>query len=59
MLICHPAWSGRAGRIAALDWLIDQMRAKPNVWWATCREIAEWQTETNQNTGVKVPHPPA
>ena len=55
VLTCHPAWSGRAGRIAALEWLIRQMRAEPDVWWATCRQIAEWQIETDQNTAVSVP----
>ncbi len=56
-MTCHPAWSRRAGRVAALEWLIRQIRAEPGVWWATCREIAEWQIETDQNTGVTVPIP--
>ena len=60
---CHlrpiepPAWSGRAGRVAALEWLIRQMRAEPNVWWATCGQVAAWQTETNQNADVRVRFP--
>jgi len=35
------------------------MRAEPNVWWATCGEVAAWQIETDQNTGVTVPIPSA
>jgi len=53
----RPAWPGRAGRVAALEWLIRQMRAEPNVWWATCGEVAAWQIETDQNLGVTVPIP--
>jgi peptidoglycan-N-acetylglucosamine deacetylase len=55
VLTCHPAWSGRAGRVDALEWLIGRIRAEPDVWWATCGQVAAWHRETNQNIGVTVP----
>ncbi len=39
--IClHPFVSGRALRIAALEKLIQRMKAFPGVWFATCEEVA-------------------
>ena len=39
--ICmHPFVSGRALRIAALEKLIQRMKAFPGVWFATCEDVA-------------------
>jgi len=53
----HPRISGRAGRLDGLEQLIRTIRAEPGVWWTTCKQIAEWQIETQQNLDVKVPIP--
>lgn len=37
----HPKITGRAFRAAVLSDLIDYMKAREGVWFATCREIAE------------------
>lgn len=58
VLTMHPWISGRAGRMLGLEQLIRAIKAEPNVWWATCQQIAEWQLETRQNLGVTVPIPP-
>jgi peptidoglycan/xylan/chitin deacetylase (PgdA/CDA1 family) len=57
ILTMHPYISGRASRIDALEWLIRQIRQEPNVWWATCMQVAEWAIQTGQNaeTGVRFP----
>jgi peptidoglycan/xylan/chitin deacetylase (PgdA/CDA1 family) len=55
VLTMHPWISGRAGRLDGLEQLIRAIRAEPGVWWATCKQIAEWQIETQQNLDVKVP----
>jgi len=57
VLTMHPWISGRAGRLDGLEQLIRAIRAEPGVWWTTCKEIAEWQIETQQNLDVKVPIP--
>jgi peptidoglycan-N-acetylglucosamine deacetylase len=51
----HPWISGRAGRVAGLEQLIRAIKAEPGVWWATCKQVAEWQIETRQNLDVTVP----
>jgi len=53
----HPWISGRAGRMLGLERLIRAIKAEPGVWWATHRQIAEWQIETRQNLDVVVPIP--
>lgn len=53
----HPFMTGRASRIDGLERLIRAMREDPNVWFATCLEVAEWALETGQNAGVRVPLP--
>jgi len=57
VLTMHPYISGRAGRMEGLEQLVRSIRAEPNVWWATCGEVAAWQIETDQNLGVTVPIP--
>jgi peptidoglycan/xylan/chitin deacetylase (PgdA/CDA1 family) len=53
----HPWISGRASRLDGLERLIRAIRAEPGVWWATCKQVAEWQIETRQNLEVVVPIP--
>jgi peptidoglycan-N-acetylglucosamine deacetylase len=53
----HPWISGRASRLDGLERLIRAVRAEPGVWWATCKQVAEWQIETRQNLEVVVPIP--
>jgi peptidoglycan/xylan/chitin deacetylase (PgdA/CDA1 family) len=44
--ICmHPFVSGRALRIAALEKLIQRMKALPGVWFPTCAEVARYCLE--------------
>jgi peptidoglycan/xylan/chitin deacetylase (PgdA/CDA1 family) len=40
MLVCHPRYSGRPARIAALETLIEHIRAHDGVWFAGCSEVA-------------------
>lgn len=58
VLTMHPWITGRAGRMDGLEQFIRTIRAEPNVWWATCHQIAEWQVQTRQNLDVVVPIPP-
>ncbi|MCC6176007.1 MAG: hypothetical protein IT305_11940 [Chloroflexi bacterium] len=55
----HPWISGRAGRLDGLERLIRAIRAEPGVWWTTCRQVAEWQIEAQQNLEVTIPLPGA
>jgi len=55
VLTMHPWISGRAGRMLGLEQLIRAIKAEPGVWWATCKQVAEWQIETRQNLDVTVP----
>jgi len=41
-LTCHPQAIGRISRLKMLERLIEEMKAKGEVWFATGREIAEW-----------------
>jgi len=56
VLTMHPWISGRASRLDGLERLIRAIREEPGVWWATCKQVAEWQIETRQNLDV-VPIP--
>jgi peptidoglycan/xylan/chitin deacetylase (PgdA/CDA1 family) len=40
MLVCHPRYSGRPARIPALERLIEHIRARDDVWFARCDEVA-------------------
>ena len=40
VLTIHPCLSGRPGRAAALERLLEQMVATPGVWMATAAEVA-------------------
>ena len=57
VLTMHPWISGREGRMAGLEQLIRAIKAEPGVWWATWKQVAEWQIETRQNLDVTVPIP--
>jgi peptidoglycan/xylan/chitin deacetylase (PgdA/CDA1 family) len=41
-LTCHPQAIGRISRINMLDRLITEMKAKGDVWFASCTDVAEW-----------------
>ena len=38
----HPNLTGRPGRLRMLAQLLEQMRARDDVWWGTCEQAAEW-----------------
>ena len=40
MLTMHPEVSGRPHRMALLDRLIQHIKSKPGIWWATAEEVA-------------------
>jgi peptidoglycan/xylan/chitin deacetylase (PgdA/CDA1 family) len=42
LLTMHPHISGHRSRIAALDLLIQHIRGRGGVWWATHRQAAEY-----------------
>jgi peptidoglycan/xylan/chitin deacetylase (PgdA/CDA1 family) len=42
LLTMHPHISGHRSRIAALELLIQHIRARSGVWWATHRQAAEY-----------------
>lgn len=44
-LTCHPQAIGRISRIKMLDRLITEMKEKGDVWFATCKEVADWTRE--------------
>jgi peptidoglycan/xylan/chitin deacetylase (PgdA/CDA1 family) len=41
-LTCHPQAIGRISRLKMLDKLITEMKEKSDVWFATCKEVADW-----------------
>ena len=41
-LTCHPQCIGRASRLKMLDKLLDEMETKGDVWFPTCKELADW-----------------
>jgi len=41
-LTCHPQAIGRISRLKMLEKLIEEMKAKGDVWFATGKEIADW-----------------
>ena len=41
-LTCHPQAIGRISRLKMLERLIEEMKAKGDVWFATGREVAVW-----------------
>jgi peptidoglycan/xylan/chitin deacetylase (PgdA/CDA1 family) len=41
-LTCHPQCSGRISRLKMLDKLLSEMESKGDVWFAPCKEVAEW-----------------
>ncbi len=42
LLTMHPHISGHRSRIAALELLIQHIRSRSGVWWATHRQVAEY-----------------
>jgi len=47
MLTMHPHVSGRRSRAVHLAKLLDYMKSKPNVWFATAQQIAEYVKKTS------------
>ena len=45
--LLHPKVSGKPGRILLLDELLRYLRAPGDVWFGTCREVAEWWRATH------------
>ena len=41
-LTCHPQAIGRISRIQMLDKLLTEMKEKGDVWFANCKEVADW-----------------
>ena len=41
-LTCHPQAIGRISRLKMLEKLMEEIKAKGDVWFATGREIADW-----------------
>ena len=50
MLTFHPHVSGHRSRIVHLEKLIDYMKAKPGVWFATAEEIARYVKQSAAST---------
>ena len=48
LLILHPHVTGRPSRITLLEELIEYMKARGGVWFATHREAAEYVKQTTQ-----------
>lgn len=42
----HPKVSGKPGRLLLLERFLTHMRSGDDVWFATCREVAEWWSRT-------------
>ncbi|HEX5502784.1 MAG TPA: polysaccharide deacetylase family protein [Thermomicrobiales bacterium] len=40
ILVCHPRYSGRPARVAALERLLDHIAAQDDVWFARCEDLA-------------------
>jgi peptidoglycan/xylan/chitin deacetylase (PgdA/CDA1 family) len=56
LLRLHPEMIGTTGRIGLLDELLGELRADPEVWFATGREVADWWAGTQP---VNAPDHPA
>jgi peptidoglycan/xylan/chitin deacetylase (PgdA/CDA1 family) len=41
-LTCHPQCIGRVSRLKMLDKLLGEMKDKGDVWFPTCKELADW-----------------
>ncbi|UCH02386.1 MAG: polysaccharide deacetylase [Candidatus Bathyarchaeota archaeon] len=41
-LTCHPQTIGRVSRLNMLEKLLSEMKEKGDVWFATCKETADW-----------------
>lgn len=41
-LTCHPQAIGRISRLKMLEKLIGEMKAKGDVWFASCKDVADW-----------------
>lgn len=45
LLTVHSWLSGRGSRILALEKMLSKMREDPEIWWATCAEIAAYHSQ--------------
>lgn len=57
--LLHPKVCGKPGRIALLEAWLGRMRAQDGVWFARCREVADWwlaqharDTQPTQRSGL-------
>jgi hypothetical protein len=57
----HPFIIGRPSRLLPLERLIRFVRAFPRVWWAACRELADYgrRPEVASQLAVDAPVVPA
>jgi peptidoglycan-N-acetylglucosamine deacetylase len=49
ILTLHPYLSGHRAPMRHLDQFVGYMKSKPGVWFATCRQIAEYLKSTDAN----------
>jgi len=49
MLTMHPWVSGRGSRLMALENLFRYLKEDPDIWWATCKELAEYHQQSHQD----------
>jgi peptidoglycan/xylan/chitin deacetylase (PgdA/CDA1 family) len=53
-LTMHPQFIGRPGRLLMLEELLTYIQGFPGVWFATCRQVAEyWRDQDGENTRGK------
>ena len=52
MLIMHPQYTGRPSRVHMLQQLVDEMRERDGVWFASCAELARHALSTAAGTGT-------
>src|SRR5579862_8256939 len=53
--LLHPKVSGKPGRIALLEQLIDHMQAAGDVWFATCSDVAQWWLDSHASGQLQEP----
>ncbi len=50
VLQLRPEWTGTPGRIALVDELLRHIRGYDDVWLATARDVAQWQSDRRETT---------
>ncbi|MCO6057625.1 polysaccharide deacetylase [Pseudomonas sp. MOB-449] len=45
----HPKITGKPGRLLLLERLFEHMRQRDDVWFATCRDVAQWTLKEHGN----------